>query len=88
MTDNVRLVPATTYDEVATACNLNADTATRFLRYMRGRKWGGTEARHCSTGYAAEWAARFAEGIEYQMSDEEGQALLDAMEEEKRWYAC
>ena len=64
-----------TYDEVARAAQLDPETARLYCRYMRFR-WADEEATQCQTGYAMEWARRFAEGIEYDASDAEGQVLL------------
>lgn len=84
MSDVTTSRPSETYEEVANAMTLDSGTARRYVRYMRGRSWRGEELEHCLTGYAAEWAARFKEGIEYEMSDPEGQALLDVMSEEEK----
>lgn len=72
----------TTYEEVAASAGLSSCKTRRFLRYMRGRSWHNEEASQCATGYAREWAERFLRGIEYEMPDEEGQALLDNMAHE------
>ena len=64
-----------TYDDVARAAGLDDETTSIYCKYMRTR-WGDEEALQCQTGYAMEWARRFAEGIEYDASDAEGQVLL------------
>ncbi len=73
-----------TYEDVAQLADLDARTTRRFLRYMRGRSWRGEETTHCQTGYAREWARRFKDGVEYQRSDFEGQALLDVIDDEEK----
>ncbi len=68
------------YESVADATKLSGTVRQRFLEYMRTRWPSNKDERTKSiVGYAHEWAARFAMGVEYAASDSEGQAILDAM---------
>lgn len=71
-----------TYEEVASAAGLAPETASRFARYMRTR-WPEQEQELCETDYAAEWAVRFRESMEYVCSDSAGRAVLRMIDEEK-----
>lgn len=68
-----------TYEEVAAAARLAPEVASRYVRYMRTR-WPQEEQELCETGYAAEWAVRFRDSIEYACSDEHGRAVLRMMD--------
>jgi hypothetical protein len=65
----------TTYEEVAKEARLLPYTKDIFLAYMRAR-WADSEYIKCATGYATEWAERFANGIAYEASDSEGKRIL------------
>ena len=67
------------YLDVAQECGLEGKTKARFLYYMRAR-WSDSEEVKCQVGYAAEWANRFKGGVEYQVSDSVGQAILNQMD--------
>ena len=64
-----------TYDDIANSHNLQGNTRQRYLLYMNMR-WSDEMDVQCKTGYAREWAERFLAGIEYMMSDGEGQKAL------------
>ena len=66
-----------TYFDVANAVGLTGKTAERYILYMT-KRWGNKEDEKikCLVGYAAEWAERFANGMEYNASDSSGQAIL------------
>ena len=66
------------YEEVARMAGLDEETASRYVRYMRLR-WSRTEVEKCMSGYAMEWAERFARGVEMERSDSEGQRVLNEM---------
>lgn len=63
------------YEEVGNSCGLDLETLDLFTRYMRYR-WGDTEKQKCADGYAREWALRFLDGIEFEMSDIFGKRAL------------
>ena len=65
-----------TYEQVADKVGLTEPVRWKFLVYMANR-WPDTEAQKSEDGYAAEWAHRFLNGVEYGASDQEGQAILD-----------
>lgn len=65
-----------TYEEVANSVGLEGIKRERFLQYMKMR-WEGTEEQKSSDGYAEEWAWRFLNGLEYRCSDNEGQRVLN-----------
>ena len=67
-----------TYEEIADAWHFSAKLKARYVSYMRAR-WADEEATQREVGYAAEWAGRFANGLEYAASDMVGQSLLDQM---------
>jgi len=69
-----------TYVEVAKLYKLDAIQTKRYIAYMKAR-WALEEETQCSTGYAGEWARRFQMGVEYGCSDEDGQKILEQMEE-------
>ena len=69
-----------TYLEVGQAEGLGETTLIRFVMYMKAR-WEDTEEEKCGCGYAREWAARFRGGVEYAMSDLEGQSVLEKIDE-------
>lgn len=69
-----------TYADVAKRANLEGGTKERFLRYMKTR-WADHETTQCETGYALEWAGRFAAHCEYACSDTEGRQVLADMVE-------
>ena len=66
-----------TYFDIAKREGLTGKTAERYIFYMH-RRWGDPEDERikCLVGYAAEWAERFASGMEYGCSDMEGQRVL------------
>lgn len=65
----------TTYEEVAKEARLLPDTKQVFIAYMRAR-WASSETLQCQTGYAMEWAERFANGVAYEASDSVGKQVL------------
>ena len=56
-------------------------TRLLFIAYMR-KRWDDPkdEAIKCQVGYAREWAQRFRMGVEYEMSDSEGQKVLEEID--------
>lgn len=66
-----------TYFDIANENGLTGKTAERYILYMT-KRWGNKkdEKIKCLTGYASEWAQRFANGIEYSSSDSIGQEVL------------
>lgn len=68
-----------TYEQIADECKLNNRQREMFLKYMNIR-WKNTEQMNCKSGYAFEWAMRFKNGTAYDVSDSEGQAILDRLE--------
>ena len=68
-----------TYESVAKGCKLSQLTSERFLKYMKMR-WASTEFNKCVTGYAKEWAERFASGSEYHCSDLDGLRALKTID--------
>jgi hypothetical protein len=69
-----------TFEEVAKHMKLDSIQAKRYVKYMTTR-WKAKETLMCSTGYASEWAKRFSMGCEYGCSDEDGQKILEQMED-------
>ena len=67
------------FREVGESCKMDSVMLERYVRYMQTR-WGATEGLQCDTGYAAEWAARFISGNEYNASDSTGQRVLKQIE--------
>lgn len=72
-----------TYKELAILNNMSKLMRIKYLKYMKER-WGSPEAEklNCMCGYAQEWADRFLQGIAYQSSDIEGQAILRCIDNE------
>jgi len=70
-----------TYDEVANDIGLSGNKRKRFLRYMRMR-WSSNERAQCLIGYAYEWAMIFYTGMEWIVSDREGQKVLANVDKE------
>ena len=73
-----------TFAEVGTEARLVGQQLSRYTTYMLVR-WAHKERELCSshyTEYAKEWALRFLEGTEYQYSDREGIAVLNAIDKE------
>ena len=69
---------AITFSQVADEVGLKGKRKKVYVLYMTTR-WGETEYSQCTSGYAREWAVRFKKGIEYQMSDRNGQGILDVI---------
>lgn len=65
----------TTYKDVANEAKLGKVTAARFIAYMT-KRWKTEEEIQCRSGYASEWAERFASNVEYQASDLNGLRVL------------
>lgn len=63
------------YEEVADHYRMDAKMKTQYLAYMRAR-WAATERQHCWDWYAVEWAQRFLDGIENEVSDSIGCEIL------------
>lgn len=73
-----------TFAEVGTEAGLVGQQLSRYTTYMLVR-WAHKERELCSshyTEYAKGWALRFLEGTEYQNSDREGIAVLNAIDKE------
>ena len=72
-----------TYEEIADSCKMAEGMKARYIQYMRAR-WGKPEEedRRCVVGYAQEWAERFKAGVEFNCSDNTGQAILKGMNKE------
>ena len=73
-----------TFAEVGTEAGLIGQQLSRYTAYMLVR-WAHKERELCSahyTEYAKGWALRFLEGTEYQYSDREGIAVLNAIDRE------
>lgn len=69
-----------TYREVGLEVGLEGETLNRYVAYMSER-WSREEDLQCHTGYAHEWAERFACGGEYAASDLIGRTVLHAIDE-------
>ena len=67
------------YTQVADEAGLTGKVKERYLNYMWIR-WSNSEVEKSMTGYAGEWAERFATGREYACSDIQGQTVLNTME--------
>lgn len=74
------------YEMVAIEHQLNDEQKELFIEYMMFR-WEDSAEMKCKTGYAAELAHRFKEGIEFLKSDSIGQLVLIDMHPkyEKQW---
>jgi hypothetical protein len=71
-----------TFQEVGVAVGLEEVALARYVAYMLCR-WAHKERELCSTHYseyAITWAKRFKEGLEYQASDCNGIAVLQAID--------
>ena len=64
-----------TYKEIAERNGMGESMAKRYVNYMTTR-WANNEECNCLCGYAQEWATRFIDGVEFEASDSEGQAIL------------
>jgi hypothetical protein len=64
-----------TYEQIGKEAGLSKGDLALYVKYMKTR-WEATEQMKCQSGYAREWADRFAHGDEYGYSDTEGQAVL------------
>lgn len=73
---------AQNYESIARRNGLDYETSGRFIAYMRAR-WADEEVLQCETGYADEWAERFAGGQEFSASDLHGQATLKRLYPER-----
>ena len=67
-----------TYAQVADYANLMGITKALYIAYMTTR-WANTEEQKSKDGYAFEWAERFRRGVEYEVSDSVGQAVLKGL---------
>lgn len=70
---------AKTFREVGAEEGLEGFRLERFVLYMK-KRWAKEESMQCQTGYAAEWAQRFMNGIEYSASDIDGRAVLQKID--------
>jgi len=70
-----------TYLAVGETMGLKGIRLLRYLEYMKTR-WPDTEELKCQTGYAWEWAGRFADQVEYECSDEGGKHILRKIDEQ------
>lgn len=73
-----------TFQEVGASVGLTGELLSRYTAYMLVR-WAHKEQELCSSHYAEYakgWALRFKEGVEYQESDSEGIAVLNAIDRE------
>jgi len=64
-----------TYEMIADAVGLLGTNKLRYLLYMN-KRWANDEKLNCKCGYAKEWADRFRSGVEWSVSDREGQRVL------------
>jgi len=64
-----------TYEEVADSYGLQGKRRELYIKYMKAR-WSDTEDLKVRSGYAHEWAERFKNGYEYDLSDSEGREIL------------
>ena len=71
-----------TYLDVGRENALSGLQLAVYVAFMSER-WPETEAQKCDTrdGYAAEWARRFARGMEWQCSDHLGRGILQRLSE-------
>jgi hypothetical protein len=67
------------YKEVSEDSKLDKVTAARFIAYMT-KRWIVDEEIQCVSGYAHEWAERFAWEAEYAKSDFAGVKVLQSID--------
>ena len=72
-----------THEEEADKAKLDKNTKERYVKYMKER-WDDSEEVKCLCGYVEEWAYRFKDKIEYQVSDNIGKAILMKVDEERK----
>lgn len=71
-----------TFREVGEEVGLLPATLSRYVAYMLIR-WAHRERELCSehyVSYARQWALRFKEGVEYQVSDSSGISVLHSID--------
>ncbi len=76
-----------TFEEIGESGGLEGERLFEYWLYMKIR-WGDNEGQGYFLSYATEWVERFKNEIEYEMSDNEGKAVLDKIHNEeyiKEW---
>ena len=64
-----------TFEDIANEAGLESPAWNEYVLYMRIR-WKRDEGKDYFRAYAWEWAERFKEGVEYELSDIQGKTIL------------